>query len=78
MLMFMQQKLFQLHTAMIEVLMRNKYDFVVHLVPIKIKQKNSNFLSQLIKFNVVTSCLMKLSESKQCNDWSVLHTSSKA
>ena len=37
MLMFMQQKLFQLYTAMIEVLMRNKYNFVEHHVPIEIK-----------------------------------------
>ena len=63
-----QQKLFQLYCAMIEMLMSKKYNFVAHLVPITLTRSNlnkiNNFLSQLPKFNIVTSSLMKILESK--------------
>ena len=39
--MFMQRKLFLLYTAMIQVLMSRKYNFVVHLVPIALTRSKS-------------------------------------
>ena len=66
--MSLQQKLFQLYTAMIEMLMSTKYNFMAHLVLITLTLSKLNRKKQLFvqstKFNILTSSLMKLSESK--------------
>ena len=53
--MSVQKMLFQVHTAMIEVLKSKKYDFAVHLVPIALSRSNLNIKETklFVKFNKI-------------------------